>query len=64
MASALCEHCQAELPESTQRRRFCNAKCRAAAWQAQRRRELSLALEELGRAAKRLERISRREVSR
>jgi len=36
MGSALCEHCRAELPESTQRRRFCNAACRAAAWQAAR----------------------------
>lgn len=33
MGSSLCEHCHAEMPESTQRRRFCNAKCRAAAWQ-------------------------------
>ena len=61
MGSALCEHCRAELPESTQRRRFCHAKCRAAAWQAQRRRELAVALEELGRATRRLERISGRE---
>jgi len=36
MGSALCEHCQAELPESTQRRRFCNSRCRAGAWQRQR----------------------------
>jgi len=36
MGSGLCEHCHAESPESTQRRRFCNAKCRAAAWQRKR----------------------------
>jgi hypothetical protein len=35
--SALCEHCHAELPESTQQRRFCNAKCLAAAYRAARR---------------------------
>lgn len=36
MGSAVCEHCHAELAGST-RRRFCNAKCRAAAWQAARK---------------------------
>jgi len=39
MNSPLCEHCRAELPESTQRRLFCNAKCRAAAWQAAKRNQ-------------------------
>ncbi len=43
MGSGVCEHCGAELPESTQRRRFCNATCRAAAWQAARKdRETAL----------------------
>jgi len=37
MGSALCEHCRAELPGSTQRRRFGDARFRAAAWQAARR---------------------------
>jgi len=33
-----CAHCEAEFKPKTTRRRFCSAKCRAAAWQ--RRREL------------------------
>jgi hypothetical protein len=55
-----CAHCQAEFSAKNVRARFCSSKCRAAAWQAQRRRELSLALEELGRAAGRLQRLQER----
>ena len=52
MGSALCEHCRAELPESTQRRRFCNAACRAAAWQAARKNRDSRLLEVVRALAK------------
>jgi hypothetical protein len=31
-----CSHCGAELEAKTIRRRFCSAKCRAAAWQRKR----------------------------
>jgi hypothetical protein len=55
MGSGVCEHCGMEFPESTQRRKFCSSRCRGAAWQASRKRELVLALEELGRAMRRLE---------
>ncbi len=36
MGTALCEHCQAEFPQETVRRRFCSDRCRFAAWQAKR----------------------------
>ena len=39
----------------------CSDNCWAAAWQALRRRELSLALEELGWVTRRLERICQRD---
>jgi hypothetical protein len=32
----LCAHCDAEFTPKNVRRRFCSAKCRAAAWQANR----------------------------
>ncbi len=35
----VCALRHAELPESTHRRRFCSDRCRATAWQAQRRQE-------------------------
>lgn len=60
MGSGICEHCGIEFPESTQRRKFRSSKCRAAAWQASRKRELAQALEELGRAAGRLQRLEER----
>ncbi len=55
-----CAHCQAEFPAKNVRARFCSDECRAAAWQTQPRRELSLALEELGRVTKRLPRLRTR----
>jgi len=36
MGSGLCEHCQAEFPQKTSRRRFCSDRCQFAAWQAKR----------------------------
>ncbi len=56
-----CAHCHREFPAKNLRARFCSDKCRAAAWQDQRRRELSLALEALDQAKRRLERICGRE---
>jgi len=56
-----CAHCDAEFTPKNLRARFCSDRCRAAAWQAQRRRELSLALEALDQAKRRLERICGRE---
>lgn len=52
-----CAFCGTGFEPRHPRARFCSDKCRAAAWQAQRRRELSLALEELGRVAERLQRL-------
>lgn len=53
-------HCQAEIPAKNLRARFCSDWCRSAAWQAQRRRELSLARVELGRMTERLQRLRTR----
>jgi predicted nucleic acid-binding Zn ribbon protein len=41
MPPALCDRCNAPLPESTRRRRFCSDKCRAAAWQVTRKERLA-----------------------
>ncbi len=56
MGSAVCAHCQAELTESTERRRFCSSRSRAAALQRQRKDDLALAEEHLARALARLRR--------
>lgn len=55
-----CAHCGTKFEPKNSRGRFCGAKCRAAAWQANRDQEISAALEELGRVTTRLERVRRR----
>jgi hypothetical protein len=37
MGSGVCAHCGVEFKVRSQPRRFCSAKCRAAAWQAARK---------------------------
>lgn len=59
MGFARCDHCHAEFQAKTVRRRFCNEKCRKAAWQATRDRDLALALEALDQAALRLRKRQR-----
>jgi hypothetical protein len=59
-----CAHCETEFTPKRNTGRFCSAKCRAAAWQAQQRRELSLTIEDLGHATRRLERMCQRRVPR
>ncbi len=54
MGLALCEHCQAEFSPKTTRGRFCCPRCRAAAWQRQRKDALAVVEEQLARALTRV----------
>jgi hypothetical protein len=49
-----CEHCDGDFTPRNIRGRFCSAKCRKAAWQASRKRELTLVEEQLTRALTRI----------
>ena len=50
----LCAHCDAEFIPKNSRRRFCSAKCRAAAWQRKRGDDLALVEEQLARVLTRV----------
>ncbi len=52
-------YCGAQIDAKTSRRRFCSAKCRAAAWQQQRGDELARVEETLLRALARLRALRR-----
>jgi hypothetical protein len=53
----LCAHCDQEFTAKNIRRRFCSARCRAAAWQANRADALALVEDALTRALTRLQEI-------
>ncbi len=59
MHAGVCEHCGAAFAGARLDRKFCSAKCRAAAWQRSRDQELTQALETLGRLTTRLQRLQR-----
>jgi predicted nucleic acid-binding Zn ribbon protein len=45
-----CAHCEAEFEPKNARGRFCSDRCRAAAWQRQRKDALALVEDQLTRA--------------
>ncbi len=49
-----CEFCGADFTAKTARRRFCDAKCRKAAWQRKRETDLAAVEEQLSRALSRV----------
>ena len=52
-----CIQCGTDMDAKTARRRYCSAKCRAAAWQRARGAELALVEENLTRALTRVRRL-------
>jgi hypothetical protein len=49
-----CAYCEGEITTKTSRRRFYSDKCRAAAWQRQRKDGLALVEEQFARALSRV----------
>ncbi len=55
-----CQHCDANFDAKTVRRQFCSAKCRKAAWQANREHTLARLEENLTHALAQLQAIRER----
>ncbi len=52
-----CESCSKPFEATRPQRRFCGDKCRMAAWQKRRDRELSTSLDEAERALRRVRQV-------
>ena len=59
-----CAHCGAEFEAKTNRRRFCSAKCRAAAWQETRKGRLASLEDRLSLALAEVQAVRRSHVQR
>jgi hypothetical protein len=56
----LCAHCDLEFAPRNIRRRFCSSRCRSAAWQEARDKEIRGVLDDLARVTRRVETLRRK----